>query len=439
MAKIISITGDLGSGKSTVSDILCKRLNYEYVYTGKIQREIARKHNMTTLELNKYAETHPEIDEEIDSTFKSLNESADLIVDSRLAWFFIPESFKVFLKTDLAVSASRISGDSRRENEKYSSTEDAVNKIVARKASENKRYMELYGADCSDLSNFDLIVDTSFVAPERVADAIFTEYNSWLASGGRSKPSANIAGRGRGGRRPVIGVIPLWDDAKDSVWMLPGYMRGLEDAGAVPVILPLTVSADVLKQAAGLCDGFLFTGGQDVNPALYGEAKHDCCGEICDVRDQMETYIFREFVLNQNKPALGICRGIQFINAALGGNLYQDLPTEFSGALNHQGKGLPYDAPAHAVRIMPDSPLRGLIGKERVEVNSFHHQGVNRVAEGLSVMAVADDGLAEAVYMPGCAYVWAVQWHPEFYLNDETSRKIFASFVESAGAGRPEA
>jgi cytidylate kinase len=181
--KIISITGDLGSGKSTVSDILRKRLNYEYIYTGKIQREIARKYNMTTLELNEYAETHPEIDEEIDSTFKSLNESANLIVDSRLAWFFIPESFKVFLKTDLLVSANRISDDSQRENEKYLSKEDAVNKIIARKTSENKRYMELYGADCSDLSNFNIIVDTSSIAPEKVADMIYTEYNSWLASG----------------------------------------------------------------------------------------------------------------------------------------------------------------------------------------------------------------------------------------------------------------
>jgi len=187
MTKIITITGDLGSGKSTVSDLICERLGYEYVYTGKIQREIANRHNMTTLELNKYSETHPEIDKEIDSMFKSLNRSSDLIIDSRMAWFFIPKSFKVFLKTNLIVSVHRISNDGQRENEKYLSNEDATAKIIARKASENKRYMESYGVNCSDLSNFNLIIDTSFISPEKVANIIFVEYNSWLISNACSK------------------------------------------------------------------------------------------------------------------------------------------------------------------------------------------------------------------------------------------------------------
>ena len=212
--------------------------------------------------------------------------------------------------------------------------------------------------------------------------------------------------------------------------MLPGYMQGLEEAGAVPVILPLTVSETVLKQTADFFDGFLFTGGHDVNPELYGQKKTELCGEICEVRDSMEAYIFREAVLNLNKPALGICRGIQLFNTLLGGSLHQDIPAELPSTIIHSQKP-PYDVPAHAVRLISESPLGKLIGKERIEVNSSHHQGIKELAKGLEVMALADDGLVEAVRMPAHSYVWAVQWHPELSLKDEVSKKIFASFVEN--------
>ena len=178
MMSIITITGDLGSGKSTVSKLLQEQLNYEYIYTGKIQRMIADRYNMTTMALNKYAETHPEIDEEIDSTFKSLNHSNKLIVDSRLAWFFIPQSFKVYLKTDLMVAINRISTDDLRMNESYASREEASAHIIARKESENKRFMELYGADCSDLSHFNLVIDTSKMPAKQVAERIINAYQS---------------------------------------------------------------------------------------------------------------------------------------------------------------------------------------------------------------------------------------------------------------------
>jgi len=177
MASIITITGDLGSGKSTVSEILCKRLGYSYIYTGKIQREIAERYDMTTLELNRYSETHPEIDAEIDATFLALGEQSDLVVDSRMAWHFIPNSFKVYLATDLMVAAQRISGDMARKNEKYVTLEDAAAQIQARKISENKRYLDLYGVDCADFANFDLIVNTSDFSPEEVADIIIREYS----------------------------------------------------------------------------------------------------------------------------------------------------------------------------------------------------------------------------------------------------------------------
>jgi len=181
MTRIISITGDLGSGKSTVSKLLQGRLEYDYIYTGNIQREIAKRYNMTTLELNKYSETHPEVDEEIDETFKALNDSSNLIVDSRLAWFFIPKSFKIFLKTEVSVSAGRISSDKWRETENYTSQDEAIDMIIARKESEIKRYMNLYGINCTDLANFDLIIDTSYITPEEVVNTILAEYGKWLS------------------------------------------------------------------------------------------------------------------------------------------------------------------------------------------------------------------------------------------------------------------
>ena len=179
MSNIISLTGDLGSGKSTVSAILCETLGYKYVYTGQIQRKIAERYGMTTNELNRYAETHPEIDEEIDSTFKALNDAENLIVDSRLAWFFIPSSFKVFLKTNLEESIRRISGDKQRLNENYTSFQEAAKEIVARKESEVKRYQQYYGVNCLELANYNLIVDTSNIPPKQVADIILENFEKW--------------------------------------------------------------------------------------------------------------------------------------------------------------------------------------------------------------------------------------------------------------------
>ncbi len=183
MANIISLTGDLGSGKSTVSSILCKTLDYEYIYTGQIQRKIAERYSMTTNELNVYAETHPEIDQEIDDTFRKLGNSQNLVVDSRLAFFFIQSSFKVFLKTNIVVSAQRISGDKDRMNENYSSIQEAALKIVERKKSEVKRYKHYYGVDCLDFTNYDLIIDTTEILPDQVGKIILDEFARYNAEG----------------------------------------------------------------------------------------------------------------------------------------------------------------------------------------------------------------------------------------------------------------
>lgn len=230
---------------------------------------------------------------------------------------------------------------------------------------------------------------------------------------------------------PEIGIVPLIDIGRDSYWMLPGYMEGLLEAGGLPVMLPLTADEDAIAQLAERYDGFLFTGGQDVTPALYGEEALPVCGERCPQRDAMERLLFRA-AAERDKPILGICRGLQFINVMLGGTLYQDLPAQRPSEVNHR-QAPPYDSPSHKVELPDGSPLQMLLGTGSITVNSCHHQGVKDLAPALRPMAFAPDGLAEAVFHPGRRFLWAVQWHPEFSrLVDENSRRIFRRFVEAA-------
>ena len=231
-------------------------------------------------------------------------------------------------------------------------------------------------------------------------------------------------------KKPIVGVMPLWDDEKDSIWMLPGYPDGLNQAGAIPIIFPFSTDEKELTQLTELCDGFLFTGGQDVSPRIYHEEPLEGLITGCRKRDEMETIVLRN-AMKTDKPVLGICRGIQFINAALGGTLYQDLPLQHPSETNHHGQP-PYDQRVHDVKIIRNSPLYECLGLDILPVNSYHHQGLKDVAEGLEVMAFAPDGIAEAVCKPDQHFLWAVQWHPEFsYRTDENSRKIFRAFTEA--------
>jgi len=230
--------------------------------------------------------------------------------------------------------------------------------------------------------------------------------------------------------KPLIGVCPLWDEKKDSYWMLPGYFDGIMEAGALPVMLPLTDNEQDLSAFTDLCDGFLFTGGQDVDPITYGEPiRFDNVG-VCKARDAMEQKLLK-LILAADKPMLGICRGLQFLNAALGGTLYQDLPREKDDVQPHQQKP-PYDIPLHQVDLIPDSPLHRLLGQSQIGVNSYHHQAIRALSPRLKPMAVSPDGLVEAVYMPDKTFIWAVQWHPEFaFRKDANSRRIIQAFVDS--------
>lgn len=229
--------------------------------------------------------------------------------------------------------------------------------------------------------------------------------------------------------KKIVGVLNLWDEKKDSSWMLPGYVNAMQEMDLLPLILPFTNNKEDLKQILDMCDGFLFTGGHDVDPSLYHEDVLFDNVVPAPLRDQTE-YDLLKMVIDADKPMLGICRGHQLLNVLNGGTLYQDLLKQYNGLNHNQPK--PYDEPYHFVSVKEGTPLFSLIQKEQKKVNSCHHQAIKDLGEGLQVMAVSEDGLIESVCMPDKKFIWSVQWHPEFnYQKDEDSRKIFEAFSKA--------
>lgn len=211
--------------------------------------------------------------------------------------------------------------------------------------------------------------------------------------------------------------------------MLPGYMNALENNDATPIILPLSTNKEVLDRCFDMVDGILFTGGHDVNPKFYNQ-KNEKCGLLCDPRDEMEKYLFIKAIEN-DKPILGICRGIQLFNALLGGTLYQDLPTEHPSKTKHS-MTKPYNRGVHTVDILKDTPLFKIIGVDKLSVNSYHHQAIKDLALNVVANAISEDGLVEAITLPNKKFVMAVQWHPEFLWEDsKENNDIIRAFVKA--------
>lgn len=203
---------------------------------------------------------------------------------------------------------------------------------------------------------------------------------------------------------PMIGVCPLFDARSSRIWMRSEYLQAVEEAGGVPVVLPLTDKRSTVEALLDRLDGFLLTGGQDIDPAIYGQKKSSLCGEICAERDALERLVI-EGAESRDKPLLGICRGIQILNASLGGTLYQALPTEHPG-VEHDMQP-PYDRAIHRVFVLEGTSLE--------------------------VSAMSKDGIVEAVWMPGKKFFQAVQWHPEtLYRKEEKCRRLMEAFVRAA-------
>lgn len=231
-------------------------------------------------------------------------------------------------------------------------------------------------------------------------------------------------------KSPIIGVTPLWDAERKSVWMLPDYLDGIKAAGGIPVVLPIEMSEADADRIVETCDGFLFTGGQDVAPELYGTK--DATGTVVPSpeRDNLETLLLSK-ALQADKAIFGICRGLQFINAFLGGTLWQDLPSQHPSDIVHR-QDKPYVNPTHKVSLSGD--LQTLLGKDTLEVNTLHHQAIKDLGKDLTPLAKSPDGLIEAVKMMGKRFVCAVQWHPEYmFKTDGDSLRVFSWFVRQCG------
>ena len=208
------------------------------------------------------------------------------------------------------------------------------------------------------------------------------------------------------------------------------YVEAVLRAGGTPVLFPVTDDRERISALLDRVNGLLLTGGEDVNPAEYGEEKLPCCGECSMRRDAMEIPLCME-ALSRRMPILAICRGMQLLACVLGGNLYQDLASQFGTQLSHPRSDRPGD-PVHEVDVKPDTLLASITGAGTMRVNSRHHQGVRMPGISLRVNAIAPDGLIEGIELPDYPFVLGVQWHPET-LSDRypNHQRLFDAFVRA--------
>lgn len=234
-------------------------------------------------------------------------------------------------------------------------------------------------------------------------------------------------------KKPLIGVLPLYDSTKKSIWMYPGYTDGIIEAGGIPLVLSLLETEDDIDEIADRLDGFVFSGGQDVDPQYYREPVLKYSNELYPPRDRLETKLLN-VVIKRNKPIFGVCRGLQLINVALGGSLYQDINEQMDRdiqILHEQQTNFEY--PVHDVWIQKNTQLHDILGTDKIRVNSMHHQGISVLSPKLMATAYSDDGLVEAIEIPEITFGLAVQWHPEFlWREDEKTLNLFKTFVDAS-------
>ncbi len=234
--------------------------------------------------------------------------------------------------------------------------------------------------------------------------------------------------------QPLIGITggSAQNDSGSTVCQAgQAYMTAVARAGGLPVMIPIGLDVTGLPALLNRLDGVLLSGGGDIDPGRFNGMPHPRVYGVSLERDQLE-FALVNLALEMEKPLLAICRGIQVLNVALGGDLYTHIQDQVTHSLKHDWyPKFPRDKIAHTVSLKCDSKLDQIYGKDEIRVNSLHHQGLSRVGDGLEATAFAPDGLVEGVEVTGAKFALGVQWHPECLPDDEGSQKLFAAFVQA--------
>lgn len=235
---------------------------------------------------------------------------------------------------------------------------------------------------------------------------------------------------------PIIGITTFNEESYNSypaVLLQKAYIRAIIKANGIPILIPSGISEDAIGELLPKFDGFLFSGGGDISVEFYGGQDHPLNSNVDQERDILEMFLLRA-AIEQNIPFLGICRGLQLLNVYMGGTLFCHISSEMQNPIKHDYfPDYPRNLLAHKVKIISGNHIsKEIFHSSEIEVNSLHHQGVKKVAEGLNVVGIAPDGLIEALELPGHKFGLAVQWHPECLTDQISMQQLFLSFTDAA-------
>jgi putative glutamine amidotransferase len=234
--------------------------------------------------------------------------------------------------------------------------------------------------------------------------------------------------------KPLIGITTtntINSYGQPIILLQQSYVRAVMQAGGVPVLIPSNIAEDGWDAAYSRLDGILFSGGGDISLDYFLGDPHPRIDDVDLERDAVELKLVQA-AASDGKPFLGICRGCQMVNVALGGTLLTHIPDQLPHALDHDYPGNKRTVLVHEVKIEEGTRIAEIFGEPIIKVNSLHHQGLKDVAPSLRIAGHSPDGLVEAIELPDHPFGLAVQWHPEWLTDQESTRNLFRKFVEAA-------